>query len=274
MKKMLSGLKKYGSFFRLRFKMGLQYRAAAAAGIATQFVWGFMEIKVFYAFEMTDPDAFPMGFNQLASYIWLQQAFLAVFMTWFIETEILDSITDGNICYELSRPIDIYNLWFARSVATRSSRAAMRCFPILITAMFLPEPYRLMLPQDVPSALLFLFSLLLGLMVTVSLCMILYMLSFFTVSSMGLRMIFTMTAELLQGSVIPIPFFPPQLQRVLELLPFASMENVPLRVYSGNIHGAQAVYSVLLQVFWMVFLIALGKIIRRKAMKKTVVQGG
>ena len=36
-------MKKYLSFFRMRFLMGLQYRAAAAAGVVTQFTWGFME---------------------------------------------------------------------------------------------------------------------------------------------------------------------------------------------------------------------------------------
>ena len=40
-------MKKYLSFFRMRFLMGLQYRAAAAAGVITQFTWGFMELLVF-----------------------------------------------------------------------------------------------------------------------------------------------------------------------------------------------------------------------------------
>ena len=39
-------MKKYLSFFRMRFLMGLQYRAAAAAGVVTQFTWGFMELLV------------------------------------------------------------------------------------------------------------------------------------------------------------------------------------------------------------------------------------
>lgn len=34
-------MKKYLSFFRLRFVNGIQYRAAALAGIVTQFAWGF-----------------------------------------------------------------------------------------------------------------------------------------------------------------------------------------------------------------------------------------
>ena len=57
----MSQMKKYLSFFRMRFLMGLQYRAAAAAGIVTQFTWGFMELLVFRAFYQADASAFPMS---------------------------------------------------------------------------------------------------------------------------------------------------------------------------------------------------------------------
>ena len=33
-------MKKYISFFKIRFSMGLQYRTAALAGVVTQFAWG------------------------------------------------------------------------------------------------------------------------------------------------------------------------------------------------------------------------------------------
>ena len=72
-------MKKYLSFFRMRFLMGLQYRAAAAAGVVTQFTWGFMELLVFRAFYQADASAFPMRFEAVASYIWLQQA-LSIFI--------------------------------------------------------------------------------------------------------------------------------------------------------------------------------------------------
>ena len=72
-------MKKYLSFFRLSFTMGLQYRAAALAGIVTQFAWGFLEILVFQAFYQAEPGAFPMTMSATASYVWMQQAFLALF---------------------------------------------------------------------------------------------------------------------------------------------------------------------------------------------------
>ena len=56
-------MRKYLAFFRLRFSMGLQYRAAAVAGIVTQFFWGAMELLAFRAFYQADPGAFPMSFQ-------------------------------------------------------------------------------------------------------------------------------------------------------------------------------------------------------------------
>lgn len=55
-------MKKYLSFFRLRFSMGLQYRVAAFAGLVTQFAWGGMLILAYRAFYRADPNAFPMTF--------------------------------------------------------------------------------------------------------------------------------------------------------------------------------------------------------------------
>lgn len=265
---------KYVAFFRLRFAMGLQYRAAALAGIATQFVWGFMGIRVFMAFQRTDPQAFPMTLRQLSSYLWLQQAFLAFFMVWLMEGDIFDCISDGNVAYELCRPVKLYHLWFARSLAARLSAGMLRCFPILIVAAFLPEPWRMHTPPDLVTALWFILTVVLGLLVTVALCMILYMFTFFTISPLGLRTLFLFLAEFCQGAVIPLPFFPKAMQTALEWLPFAAMQNVPLRVYSGQLSGAALARSVALQLFWLAALILLGKIIEARAMQKITLQGG
>ena len=267
-------MKKYLSFFRLRFSMGLQYREAALAGIATQFFWGFMEIMIFKAFYEADASAFPMSFSATASYIWLQQAFLAFFAAWMMENEIFDSIVNGNIAYELCRPIDIYHMWFSRSIANRMARAVLRCFPILIVAAFLPYPYGIALPASMMHFVLFLITLILGLAVTVSFCMLVYVLTFFTISPQGLRILFVSTVEFFAGAIIPLPFFPEKLQKLLELLPFASMQNVALRIYSGSMTDYEMQKAILLQVFWLVAVTAVGKLLCRVAEKKITVQGG
>lgn len=267
-------MKKYIAFFRLRFSMGLQYRAAALAGIVTQFVWAAMEILMFRAFYKTQPEAFPMTFQATCAYVWMQQAFLALFMAWMMENEIFDSIVNGNIAYELCRPINIYNMWFARSLANRFSKAVLRCLPILLVAAFLPAPYGLMLPVSIPAFLLFLLTLFMGVGVTVAFCMLVYMVSFFTISPAGIRMVAVSVVEFFQGAVIPLPFFPDGIRKIFELLPFASMQNVPLRIYSGDLYGNDMWQAILLQFFWLFVLTGMGRILDALAMKKITVQGG
>lgn len=267
-------MKKYLSFFRLRFSCGLQYRVAAWAGVVTQFAWGFMEIMMFNAFYEADASAFPMSLEATVAYVWLQQAFLAFFMMWLLENEIFETILSGNIVYELVRPISIYNMWFARSTANRMSRALLRCMPILLVAGFLPKPFKLSAPADIPTVFLFVVTMVLGLLVTVALGMLVYVMSFYTVSASGLRILFASATELFTGAVIPLPFLPEKVQFVFELLPFASMQNVPLRIYSGSMAGEEIIRAVCLQIFWLLALTALGKGLCKAAVKRVTLQGG
>lgn len=267
-------MRKYMTFFRLRFSLGLQYRSAALAGIVTQFVWGFMEIMIFKAFYDGNAAAFPMSFSATVSYIWLQQAFLALFAAWLLENEIFDSIMNGDIAYELCRPVQIYHMWFARSAANRISKAVLRCFPILLVAVFLKAPYGLNPPAGAGAFFLFLLTLILGVGVTVAFCMLIYVLTFFTVSPQGIRMLFISAVEFFAGAVIPLPFFPDSVRKVMELLPFASMQNVPLRIYSGSMSQGEIVKALGVQVFWLTVLLIVGIKLCEKAVTKVTVQGG
>lgn len=267
-------MKKYISFFRLRTVMGLQYRVAAVSGIVTQFFWGFMEIFALHAFYETNRAAYPMNMEATCAYVWLQQAFLAFFDVWVLDGEITEAIVNGNVAYELCRPLHIYDMWFARGMANRISRACLRCIPILLVACLLPKPYGISLPADGTHFVLFVFTLLLGLTVVVASCTLVYVFSFFTISADGIRILFASMSELLMGAVIPLPFFPEKIQRVLEMLPFAAMQNVALRVYSGNLTGNEMWRAVCFQAFWAVVLIVGGKMLCNAAEKKVMIQGG
>lgn len=267
-------MKQYLSFFRIRFTAGLQYRAAAWAGVATQFAWGGMNILMYHAFYQNGGNSFPMEFQTLSCYIWLQQACLAMFMAWFFDAEIFDSITTGNIAYELCRPCNIYSMWFIKNVAIRLSRMVLRCLPILVFAAFLPEPFGMKLPASPLAGIMFLLSLALGFFVLVAFTMLIYLVAFYTVSPVGLRILTTSLIEFFAGAIIPIPFFPEALQPVMYALPFASMQNTPYLIYTGHISGSEMVQPVALQIIWLVILVGIGRFWMSRALKRVVVQGG
>lgn len=266
-------MKKYISFFRIRFVNGLQYRVAALSGASTQFFWGFMLIAMYRAFYEADPAAFPMKLDAVVSYMWLQQAFLALYNTWTWENELFESIRSGNVAYDLCRPIALYESWYVRTIALRTSRALLRSVPILLVAFFLPTGFRLNLPA--PGQLpWFILSMVLALLVVVGFQMVIYSLTFYMMNPQGLRILSQTLGDFLCGSVIPLPFFPDSIQTMIKVLPFASMQNAPLRIYSGDITGTALYETLLLQIFWVFALMVLGRFLMNRGLKKTVIQGG
>lgn len=267
-------MKKYLSFFKISFSNTIQYRGAAIAGIVTQLFWGFMEIMLFRAFYEADKNAFPMEFSALCSYIWLQQAFLTLFMIWFFDLKIFKQIQDGGIGYELARPLELYNMWFAGNAAQRMAKATLRCFPVLLVAFLLPHPYGLVLPASIGSFFAFLVSMVLAFLTVLAFCMLVYITTFYTLSPYGVRIIVTSVTELLTGALIPIPFLPEWMQNVLRFTPFYSMQNLPYRIYSEDIWGGEALFAILLQLVWVVILIIIGKLWMKRALRRVVIQGG
>ncbi|MEF3303874.1 ABC transporter permease [Paenibacillus sp. GYB003] len=267
-------MKAYYSVLRLRLLLGLQYRAAAVAGVMTQFFFGFLFIMIFEAFYAQTSGEPPMSLEQLIVYLWLQQSFLAFIMLWFRDNELFDLITSGNIAYELCRPAGLYEFWYAKLLAQRLSAALLRCVPILVVAMLLPRPYRLTLPPAASSFMLFAAALLLGLLVLVAISMLIYISVFYTMSPVGSLLLFGLLGEFLAGMTIPVPLMPSWLQTIVLLLPFHLTADFPFRVYSGHIPPAEAFRGIGLQLLWLAALLFVGKTALRRALRRVVVQGG
>jgi ABC-2 type transport system permease protein len=124
------------------------------------------------------------------------------------------------------------------------------------------------------TALVFILTMVLGFLVVVAYCMLIYIISFFTISPMGVRMVFVMAADFLSGGLVPLPFLPEWLTKFIYITPFASMQNVPFRIYSGDIAIKNSLYPIILQFVWLIILVIVGKFIMCRALKKVIVQGG
>ena len=155
-------MKKYISFFRMRLMTSVQYRASYVSGLVTQLPWGMMECFAYMTLHESQSGVFPMKLASVVAYIWLKEAFLMLLTTWNTDNDILESIISGSVGYELCRPLSIYGMWFARSAGGRLAAVVSRSMPILLVALVLPQPFRLMLPASFVQGVLFVISLLLG----------------------------------------------------------------------------------------------------------------
>lgn len=267
-------MKKYFLFFKLRFATGLQYRMAAVTALTTQLIWGLMECLAYKTIAEAMGEAVPMDYSAIVSYIWLKEAFLALFLTWSADNDIFAMIRDGGVSYELCRPVSVYSMWFARIVGARASEALLRSVPVLLVTFLLPRPFRMGVPVSPGAFGLFLVTMVFGVGITVVFCMLVYMLCFFTISPQGWRMVLLGSIDFFAGNVIPLPFFPETYRKLAELLPFAYMQNVPFRIYCGDLAGGAIWPMMIKQVIWFVVLALAGLLVWKRVEKKIVIQGG
>lgn len=271
---MRENCKVYFSMFRIRFNHNLQYRAVVLGAILKGFLWAMMEVLGYLAIYRVGGDALPMELSRTVSYVWAHESFIVLFSVVFGDGEIYSAIRSGEVVYDLARPVGLYGRWFSQSASNRLSFALVNCLPVLLLGALMPKPYGLTLPGSAGQMVLFLVSALLAFGVTVAMAMLMYVSLFYFISQRGIRIMARVVVSFFSGGVVPLPFFPATLRRVAELLPFGSMQNMPLQIFCGNISGREAFQGILLQVFWLWAMVSLGRSAMRRATGKVVSFGG
>lgn len=266
-------MRPYLSFFKLRFATGLQYRFSAVAGLCTQFFWGMMMIFLYEAFYKNGVES-SMKWQELVSYIWLGQAFYTMVFFRIFDRDIAECIRTGQVAYEFVRPLNIYWLWFSKICAQRISACALRFIPVILFAISLPTEYSLKGPESISAFVLMIITLLFGLVISTALGLLVYILMFYTTSCKGIYNIFGNIADFFSGMDFPIAFMPKIMQAICFALPFRLCMDLPMRLYIGNLTFTEGIQTILIQIAWMLGLVAIGNHLMKKVSKKVIVQGG
>lgn len=268
-------MKSYISYFKLRFITNLQYRAAALAGISTQIFFGLVFLMVYYAFYTSNGSTnYPMEWEQLVSYIWLNQAFYALVYPFERDQELLDMIKNGNIAYELIRPQNFFWKFYIKMIAKKMVSTLLRCVPVIILALILPEPFKIEMPLSIYHFILFLLSLITSTFLVSALIIFVHLITMFTIDSRGLLSIYSVICEVFSGGTIPIPFFPNWLKLISSILPFRYICDFPFRIYSGSIVIKEGVNLLMQSILWIIVINIFGQLLSKLVLKKAVVQGG
>jgi ABC-2 type transport system permease protein len=268
----------YRAILSARFRMLLQYRAAALAGLWTQIFFGLVLLMIYEAFYESADSPQPMTFRELVSYVWLGQALLAM-LPWNADAEIRAMVRSGAVAYELCRPIDLYALWFARALAWRTAPTILRAVPMCIFAMVvLPliglGDWRLAAPPSTAAALAFAAALICTLLLGCALTTLINISLLWTISGEGAVVLLTTLATFLSGMIVPLPLFPDWAQPIVQALPFAGLIDLPFRVFTGHIPSAGVLSVLRHQILWTIALVLFGRWLLSRAMRRVVVQGG
>lgn len=253
-----------------RFRTLLQYRAAAIAGFATQLFWGYIRLMIFDAFYRSGTAPPPLSFEQTVTYIWLGQAMFFL-LPWRGDAEVSGMIRGGTVAYELLRPVDLYALWFSRSLAARLAPTLLRAVPMFVVAgLFLG----MRTPPSWGAAAGWVATSVGALLLTAAFTTLITITMLWTISGEGTWRLMTAVMPLLSGLIVPLPFFPAWAQPALEFLPFRGLVDVPFRVYVGDIPPAEVGAELAHQLAWTAALVLLGRWILARGTRRLVVQGG
>jgi len=263
-------MRPYWAIISARFRVLLQYRAAAVAGLATQLFWGLIRVMIFYAFYESTRAPQPMRLAEVVTYVWLGQAMLRM-LPWDAEGDQRQMVRTGMVAYELLRPVDLYAQWFCRSLAWRMAPTLLRAVPLFLIAIpFLGMGW----PASGASAAAFAAAMVGAACLAAAITALIGITLLWTVSGEGLSRILPAAVVLLSGIVVPLPLFPGWAQAALDVLPFRGVVDLPFRLYIGHIPPSGVFWVLAHQLGWTVALVGAGRFALSRGVRRLVVQGG
>ncbi len=200
-------------------------------------------------------------------------------LPWSMDKELIDSVKTGTIAYEMARPVDIYCWWYFRSLGSRTSNALLRCVPVLtlvgpVFGLFQWQEYALALPPSFSSACAFVCALSVSVVLGTAISVLMEVTILWTLSVEGVKGFFPAVITMLSGSIVPLPMFPDWARKVIDVLPFRGLMDVPFRAYSGSLAPKAAFQACGLSLLWTLAVVLIGRWVLARGLKRVVVHGG
>jgi ABC-2 type transport system permease protein len=154
----------------------------------------------------------------------------------------------------------------------------LRAVPMTVFAMLvLPViglPEWQLAPPSLAAGLGFVVALAGALVLACAMSTLINVTLLWTVSGDGMVMIAATSVSFFSGLLVPLPLFPDWAQPVLEWLPYAGLADQPFRIYTGDLPISELPLVVGRQLGWTLALVAFGRWLIARGMRRLVVQGG
>lgn len=269
----------YLAAFRGRAKATLQYRSAALAGIFTQLFFGLILCMIMEAWYRSSPHSqAPLSLSQAASYIWLGQMIFAM-IPWRGDPELQNLVRSGEVARDLLRPVNLFGLWLARSLAWRLVSLGLRFLPILLFAGVLLPATRLhgialAPPAGWPGLFGFIMLLAVAALLSSAISVYISCFQFTQVSAAGSSAIAAAIVSFFSGQIIPLPLISGPVELLYKILPFRYLADVPYRFWLGTLGLADLPQYLAVQVFWLAAVLLAGHVYISGKLRLVTIAGG
>ena len=187
-----------------------------------------------------------------------------------IGQDIVARVREGQIGFDLSRPVSYPSQLVASAAGDLLGMLPMMLAAIPVAAVL----GELAPPPSWQAGVGYLASFLIAWFIAVELAMIIGLVAFWTLEMTGFMMVYNLVGGFATGALIPLWFMPDVLRQVVQVLPFQSIVYVPVSIYIGIPATGGILTAMALQVFWAVVLLGVIHLVWKRALYRTVIQGG
>lgn len=258
---------KYLEFARIGFREATAYRFNAVMSLVASVLYLVMVYAIWTAIDASGQLAAPL--SGVLTYVLLGQVVSnSVFVD--VESFISERVREGTIVNELKRPASLRFQIYSYLAGKTLFNVVSKGLPVLLIGfLFL----NIQLPSPVNAAG-FIVALLLSFNLVFAFSFLTSMLVFWTEIGWGIRAMRSNIQDVFSGVLFPLYLLPGSLAAIFDLLPFKSMADGPIRVFTMDATGMEMLNVFGLQVFWIIVLGVIGELAWRKAKTKLTVQGG
>ncbi len=260
----------YFALARLAFQRQLTYRAAALAGLATNAFFGLLHAYVMLALFGARPSVAGYSVRDAVTYTGLTQALIGYIAMWGW-WDVIRSIRTGAVASDLARPYDYFWYWAAQDVGRALAQFLLRGAPMMLAYAYF---YNITLPPTALHWLALVPSLACALLISFGWRFLYSLAAFWVQDAYGIgRAAITLTT-FLSGFLMPVAFMPDWLVTLMRLTPFPSMVTTPVEIYLGVVRAADLPLALAGQVWWVLALIVVNRVVLSAGVRKLVIQGG
>lgn len=265
-------MKIFFSFIRQAFHNTAAYRFEFWLQLVSSFFMMYSVYWVWTTLYTHKPGAFGVSMEQMITYGVLGMALESIFHpARGPQTYMESQVRTGSIDVDLMKPIDFQLHMLARNTGEIIFRCATLVIPALIVG-YLFLGFRL--PYSLSNGLMFTISIVLGYLTLFSLSFLLGLLAMVTLNIQSISWSYNAIVRFFSGQMVPLWLFPTFLGFIVGFLPFKGIYFVPISIYIGKLQGYEAIRAILFQIFWIVVLFIIGRIVWLRVHSRLVVQGG
>ncbi|MCX4762451.1 ABC-2 family transporter protein [Streptomyces sp. NBC_01275] len=252
------------------FRRYATYRAATAAGVFTNTVFGLILVYTYLALWDERPQLGGYDQAQAVTYVWLGQALYATLAIQGggFEADLMERIRTGEVAVDLYRPADLQLWWLATDLGRALFQLLGRgVIPFAFGVLFFPTA----LPDDPLTWLACLTAVLLAMVVSFGIRYLAALSAFWLLDGTGVLQTLMVTGIFCSGMTLPLNVFPGALGEIVRALPWSALLQMPADVLMGK---ADPLPTFAFQAGWAVALLAAGRLLQSAATRRVVVQGG